>query len=599
VQAESVTDADPMLAGEFGASTRLSPKALRLYAEQGLLTPAYVDPDTGYRRYHSDQIPRARLIGRLRALHLPLSRIAVLLTLSPQARQAELHAWLAAQETELQHRRELVESLDATGSLAVGSPALRTRPQRKLLSRERRLYIDRLPAFIADSREHIRARLRAAGLADDGPMLVHFHGYVTRDSDGPVEVAVPFTGSVEPVDDLRVRLSPAGTDAFVPVAEADAVFPGILRVYDELEAWIDANQLVSTGSPVEIWPGTGGAMLDVTYPVTPLLLAPVLLPPSSSLSERRRAVYPYIGSGPYCYANSLAMVLGLGPSSPSVIEVLTGSPFGIEVIAGQMPLFDPYGWDPDRGIDDAIALLGWTCQRQGADDDEQAIGMLRDALKGGPVLVGPVEMGLFRHQPEMPGGPIGADHFVRVLEADDKLIRFHDPQGFPYATLPAPEFLAAWRADSIPYKTTSYTMRSDFQRVRDVTPEAALRAALPGAVAWLRGRDDLDVPPGTIGGAAAALRIADMVAAGLDDSVHGHLAYFAIKVGTRRLADAADALAGLGQDRAAAIATRQAQLVGSLQYDIVTKANESAAATLRQLAPTYEELAAALIPAAT
>lgn len=34
----------------------------------------------------------------------------------------------------------------------------------------------------------------------------------------------------------------------------------------------------------------------------------------------------YIGSGPYCYANSLAMVLGSAAPSPAVIEVLTGSP---------------------------------------------------------------------------------------------------------------------------------------------------------------------------------------------------------------------------------------------------------------------------------
>jgi hypothetical protein len=104
-------------------------------------------------------------------------------------------------------------------------PALRDRPQRKLLSRERRVHIDQLPAFIADSEERIRAQLRAAGLAGDGRVLVYFHGYVTRDSDGPAEAAVPFTGSVEPIDDLR-GLSPPDTDAFVPVAGADAQFPG-------------------------------------------------------------------------------------------------------------------------------------------------------------------------------------------------------------------------------------------------------------------------------------------------------------------------------------------------------------------------------------
>ena len=304
-------------------------------------------------------------------------------------------------------------------------------------------------------------------------------------------------------------------------------------------------------------------------------------------------MHPYVGSGPYCYANSLAMLLGPAAPSPSVIEVLTGSPFGIELLAGRMPLFDPYGWDPDQGLDDAIALLGWTCQRQGAVDDEQALAMLRDAVKTGPVLAGPMEVGLLRHTPGMTG-PIGADHFVCVLDADDALIRFHDPNGFPYATLPAVDFLAAWRADTIPYKTTSYTMRSDFQRIRDVTPEAALTAALPAAVAWLRGRDDLAAPPGTIGGAVAARQLADLVEAGLDGEVQGHLIYFAIRVGARRLADAATELAGIGRDRAAAVATRQARLVGSLQYDIMAGVGASAAETLRQLAPTYEELAAAL-----
>jgi hypothetical protein len=47
-------------AGEFGAAARLSPKALRLYAEQGLLVPISVDPATGYRCYDPDKLPRAR-----------------------------------------------------------------------------------------------------------------------------------------------------------------------------------------------------------------------------------------------------------------------------------------------------------------------------------------------------------------------------------------------------------------------------------------------------------------------------------------------------------------------------------------------------------
>jgi hypothetical protein len=174
-------------------------------------------------------------------------------------------------------------------------------------------------------------------------------------------------------------------------------------------------------------------------------------------------------------------------------------------------------------------------------------------------------------------------------------VLFHDPYGCPYATLPTEDFLAAWRADTITfYHAQPYTMRGDFTQARAVTTEAALRAALPGAVAWLRGRDDLAVPPGTIGGAAAVHHLADMVIEGLDPGTHDHLTQFAIRVGARRLSDAATALAGIGRDDAAAIASRQARLVGSLQYDLVNGHTNSAAQTLRQLAPTYGKLAAAL-----
>ncbi|GAA1039892.1 hypothetical protein GCM10009557_59710 [Virgisporangium ochraceum] len=304
-------------------------------------------------------------------------------------------------------------------------------------------------------------------------------------------------------------------------------------------------------------------------------------------------MHPYTGSGPYCYANSLAMALGPTAPSPSIIEVLTGSPFGMHMLGGRLPLFDPYGWD-DRGIDDAIALLGWTCRRQGADDSGQALAMLEEAVTTGPVLAGPLEMGLLRHLPGMKG-PIGSDHYVAVLEADGTRVLFHDPHGCPYATLPTRDFLAAWRADTITfYHAEPYTMRGNFQQVREVTTGAALRAALPGAVAWLRGRDDLAVPPGTIGGATAADGLADLVTDHVDPGTQDHLTHFAIRVGARRLTDAATALTSIDRDEAAAVATRQARLVGSLQHDLVEGHTNTAAQTLRQLAPTYDQLAAAL-----
>src|SRR5258708_19783284 len=59
----------------FARAARLSPKALRLYDELGLLRPAAVDGESGYRFYDPAQLERARLIAWLRRLGMPLARI--------------------------------------------------------------------------------------------------------------------------------------------------------------------------------------------------------------------------------------------------------------------------------------------------------------------------------------------------------------------------------------------------------------------------------------------------------------------------------------------------------------------------------------------
>ncbi|WP_460343324.1 MerR family transcriptional regulator [Actinoallomurus acanthiterrae] len=61
--------------GAFARAAGLSPKALRLYDELGLLRPAAVDGESGYRFYDPAQLEQARLIAWLRRLGMPLARI--------------------------------------------------------------------------------------------------------------------------------------------------------------------------------------------------------------------------------------------------------------------------------------------------------------------------------------------------------------------------------------------------------------------------------------------------------------------------------------------------------------------------------------------
>jgi len=255
--------------GEFAAAGRLSPKALRLYAELGLLMPARVDPATGYRYYAPDQLPRARLIARLRGLGLPLVRIGFLADLTPEARALELRGWLRTQRSLFDERAAVIEAMqwsadDIELTDAVG---LRDVPATKVLCRSRRIDSTALPDLIRTAERDIRAHLRVSGLPGGGTKLVCFQELVTPDSEGLVEVAVTYDGNVEPIDDLYIRLVSAHTEAYVPVPARYEDLPLILRVYDAVEAWTDARLGVTcTGHPYEIYPGTN-ARFDVAYPV--------------------------------------------------------------------------------------------------------------------------------------------------------------------------------------------------------------------------------------------------------------------------------------------------------------------------------------------
>lgn len=72
-------DANLLSIGRFSRLTGLTVKALRHYAEVGLLVPAAVDPGSGYRLYAPEQCARGEAIRRLRRLELPLDDVAELL----------------------------------------------------------------------------------------------------------------------------------------------------------------------------------------------------------------------------------------------------------------------------------------------------------------------------------------------------------------------------------------------------------------------------------------------------------------------------------------------------------------------------------------
>lgn len=98
--------------GDFSRATHLTVKTLRHYHETGLLEPALVDPQTGYRRYTPEQIPVAQIIRRFRDLDMPLAEIRTLLTAPDlRSRNELITAHLKHLEAQLARTRGAVASL--------------------------------------------------------------------------------------------------------------------------------------------------------------------------------------------------------------------------------------------------------------------------------------------------------------------------------------------------------------------------------------------------------------------------------------------------------------------------------------------------------
>jgi len=79
---------------------------LRRYHEAGLLEPAHVDRQTGYRYYSVDQVPTAQVIHRFRELGMPVREVGELVAVTdPGARAALIAHHLDRLETQLDQTR--------------------------------------------------------------------------------------------------------------------------------------------------------------------------------------------------------------------------------------------------------------------------------------------------------------------------------------------------------------------------------------------------------------------------------------------------------------------------------------------------------------
>lgn len=260
--------------GAFARRSRLSMKALRLYERLGLLSPAEVNPETGYRRYHERQLFTARLIVGLRSLDMPLSDVARVISPPGEVGADVLSSYWDAMEQRVAAQRVLAERMKQ--SLVFGEARfgtfevhLRDMPEQIVLSEVRVVDMFELPTTILDATERLTERARAhGGIA--GEQFVVYHGEVNEDSGAPIEVCLPVA-----TESPATRQEPAHQQAYVIVTKAQFEWPQILSAYDAVEQWIDWHNRTFVGSPREIYragvdptsAAPADVVCDVAFPI--------------------------------------------------------------------------------------------------------------------------------------------------------------------------------------------------------------------------------------------------------------------------------------------------------------------------------------------
>ncbi len=212
--------------GHFAKTTGLTRSTLRFYDEVGLLRPAQVDPETGYRYYRREQTVQAEQIRLLRALEVPLNDIQCVFDAESPA---TLHDLIARQRRSVEERiakyREALVTLDALQTCEIFPYQVKA----KEVSAQPYIYLreETSLAKIGGARkrafEKIEEVLRERGLGlAVPPFLLPLGGDCERHLDWSdaspwrftVDFCVPTEDLLEPPAPFAAALLPAATLAY-------------------------------------------------------------------------------------------------------------------------------------------------------------------------------------------------------------------------------------------------------------------------------------------------------------------------------------------------------------------------------------------------
>lgn len=255
--------------------------ALRYYADLGILPPAEVDPESGYRHFSVSQLPRLNRILALKDLGLSLDDIRRILEEEPEAgelrgmlrlKHAEIGERLAEEQARLARVNARLRLIESEETMPDQDIVLKTiEPHHVLCFREVAPEPHAVGAMLMDA----FAALGAAGITPIGPPFTRYHDEEFTPTDIDVEVAIPVMPDVtEPVATPSGRKLVA---ADIPGGEMavvlhDGPFDTLDVTYAAIGTWIAESGYHIAGPPQEAYlrESTEDAppLTEIRFPVT-------------------------------------------------------------------------------------------------------------------------------------------------------------------------------------------------------------------------------------------------------------------------------------------------------------------------------------------
>jgi DNA-binding transcriptional MerR regulator len=240
--------------GMFSRASLLSIKTLRHYHESGILVPARVDPQTGYRSYTVDQLADAAIVQRLRALDLPLEQVReVLDARDPETTRRILAAHRREMQLRLEETERIVAELQSVVAPTTHTPVhLRTEPATQSVRITGAVTGETVGDWLGWAYAELGAFLARAGVEPSGAAGALYAAEITDDGPEAVEAFLPIAEPV--VVPARQREVTVGE---VPAARtAVLVHTGAYETmgdtYRALGAWV-ARHAEHGGERVREW----------------------------------------------------------------------------------------------------------------------------------------------------------------------------------------------------------------------------------------------------------------------------------------------------------------------------------------------------------